>query len=236
MKYGICFAGAVAILAFGLIVQTASGGDKQLSGKYLIYAADKQIQTDAYQVSPDGVSLDIIKSAGSDDVRKIEISTNAKNPLSDYYRESVNGVQKSSAAVEKDYIWFYEGEAKMGALAIEPDIRFFDPTAFANFTMLMRKFLADGNTSEAISVVVPALQDYCEIELQRHGSDAMTAGEKSFTAAHYRMTLGKREVVNFWVDGERIIGIHMASKGVIAVDEAYPNLLKEVKQAMGKSS
>lgn len=218
------------------IAQNASDRTGRITGSYQIYTPEKQIQTDEYEVVVGVKAVDKLKMTGSKDEQKIEIGTNQKNPAANYYEKFLNGASEQRAAIEKDYIWFYERDAKVGALTIDPYLTFFDPTAYAGYTVIMKAYDVAKGGNQSFSVIVPGLQDYCVVEVERHGSDAMTVNGKVFTALHYHFILGKREAVNIWVDQERIIAMQLTVKGLYVVDASYPDLLKEVKRVVTKSS
>jgi len=235
MKWNVlCFA-LLATMTTTAFAQSGAGFPKHMSGVYNIYAAEKRIQTDDYEVSGIEKAVDVLKMLDAKIVQRIEITVNKQNPAASSYGKTLDGIPDLHASVEKDYIWFYEKEAKVGALTIDPYLMFFDPTAYAGYTILVRSYNAAKGGSQTFPVIIPALQDYCEIEIERHGSDAFTVNAKPVTAAHYRMTLGKRETVNLWVDADRVIAIQLSVKGMTIVDAGYPDLLKEVRRVMSKS-
>jgi hypothetical protein len=230
----LCFALSVAVTATGL-AQSGAGAPKHISGVYHIYSGEKRIQTDSYEVNGTERAVDVLKTPDDQSEQRIETALTMKGPDVIPYQKTLNGAPTMHASLDKDYIWFYEGEAKVGALTIDPYLMFFDPAAYAAYTILARSYNAAKGGSQKFPVIVPALQDYSEVEIERHGSDAFSINAKSLTAAHYRMIVGKRETVNLWVDADRVIAIQLSVKGLTIVDAAYPDLLKEVRRVMSRS-
>jgi len=231
-RHVLCLALLAAVTATGF---AQSGGSRRIEGVYHIYTAEKRIQTDEYEVSGTEKAVDVLTTLDDKSEQRIETALTRRDAEAIPYQKRLNGFPAMRASLEKDYIWFYEGEAKVGALTIDPYLMFFDPAAYAAYTILVRSYNAPKGGSQKFPVIVPALQDYCEIELERHGSDAFTLSEKSVSAAHYKMTIGKREAVNLWADGDRVIAIHLSAKGLTVVDTAYPELLREVRRTMSRS-
>lgn len=223
----------VVILCGAALLPQVADSQQRLTGSYLVYAAEKQIQTDKYEISPGENVTDDFKIQGTDEHRRIE--TGLKSGIGGYYQKILNGVPEMRASVDKDLISFYEHEAMVGALPVEQYVMFFDPTAYGHYGALLKYYDAAAGGKQLFTVVVPALQDYCQVEVERHGSDVMNTNGKSLNAAHYRMVLGKKESANVWTDQRRVIALHLPTKGLFVVDASYTDMLKEIKRVVSKS-
>ena len=235
MKSFTQLVGMFCLAVLSLVVTTSVRGQEKISASYSIYVKDAVIQTDKYEISPGKSYADEIKgvAAGETDAR-FELKLENSRFLS--LEKTVNGIIESSIKYNNNVFAFYEKTAMVGALPDEGSSPVFESSAYSHFAFLVSIYDQAKGGKQSFSVVIPALQDFINIEIERHGTDPFKIGEQNLTATHYRMAIGKkRETANLWVDNNKVIAIYLASNNRFVIDNGYPQLYDRVKQVINRA-
>jgi hypothetical protein len=111
-----------------------------------------------------------------------------------------------------------------------------EPNAYGEYAFLLARYNTAKGGEQTFRVLVPSQQRIVSVSVERHGSDRFQCGEVVIDAMHFKVTLEKKELVHVWSlrDG-KVIALHIPSKGLCIVDEAYENLHSNVRAlAYGK--
>ncbi|MFI5253619.1 MAG: hypothetical protein ACHQQQ_14450 [Bacteroidota bacterium] len=210
-------------------------GQEKITGVYSVFAKDKVIQTDSYEITPGKTYIDDMKGiAGGESDRRYEMTLD--NNKFQSMEKKVAGIVVSSIKYSAKMFSFYDNDAMSGMLADETNPPVFEAAAFSHYALLVDLYQKTGDGKQTVSVVIPALQDLINVEIERHGSDAFNIGEQSLTATHYRFAIGKkRETVNLWTDNHKVIAIYLASNDRFVVDNSYPNLYESIKKVINRA-
>jgi len=227
----------IAVIAICILslAATAVKGQEKNSGSYSIYTKENIIQTDTFEIIPGTSYVDEIKgvSAGETD-RRFELLL--ENGRFQSLEKKVNGIVETSVKLEKGVFSFYEKTAMVAAVPDENNSPVFEAAAYSNYALLANFYDRRKGGKQTLAVMIPALQDLINVEMEQHGTDGFTVGEQTLTATHYRMAVGKkRETVNLWVENNRVIAIYTASNNRFIIDNAFPQLYDRVKQVINKA-
>ncbi len=225
-----------AIAAVLLVLPPGSPQERpEVKGTFIVYAADKRIETDRYEIIPGSRVVDEITIEATGGERKIE--TRIVNGSSVSYTQTLNGKPEYSAVLENGVITFREGEAEamVGALPVEGRVTMFEPTAFAEMALVFDRYDAGRDGKQVVESVIPSLQDLIRVEVERHGTDAVTAGGSPAELVHHRVAIGKREVINVWSRHGRVAGMYFASKGMYVIDGENPQMREQIRKLVNKA-
>ena len=212
------------------LAQSPRQEQETITGRYHIYAAGKHIETDEFRIVQGKRGMDEIKSIAGD--RKLEIEVTYENGKLQSYQQTLNGLPGLRATVSSNLISFYENEAMTGALTIGKEMYIFEPTVSSHYWFLLHGYDKISGGKQSIEVVWPSQQDFIKLEIERHGSDGLKCGERKIDAVHYRIAIGRRDQANVWVDGYRIIAIHLVSKNLCMVDAGYEQLHQQIASVL----
>lgn len=224
--------GATMLLGALIVGQGSAQEKKTIRGTYVVYAGDKRTQTDAYEIASGMRVVDEIKNVATGEERTIELKMTGGAAVS--YNQTLNGKPDLNAVVEGNVISFRQAEAMIGAVPFEEKAFIFDPAAFAEYSLLVQRYDQAKGGKQAFDVVVPSLQDMVRVELERHGGDKISVAGSSTEAAHYRVAIGKKETANLWSVQGRVVGLYLASKGLLAIDGEDVQLKDQIKRLVNK--
>jgi hypothetical protein len=229
-----CFE-VIGVLCACLVISSAVSGQEKFKGNYLIYSGDRLTDNDEYEVVTGREYNDDIRSVSGDRKEQEHELVYGEGQFQ-YYRYTLNGASDVRVTAEKDILTFYDSTAMVGALPIAGPVIVGDPAVYTHYAMLLGVYDEQKGGKQALDVVVPSLQDFIPIEIERHGSDGIKLSDRNIEAVHYRIVLGKKkDVVNAWVDGKHVIGLYFVSKNRYVVDAGYDNLYERIKQIVNRA-
>ena len=228
----IFFAACVcSVLSFGITMLRAQ--DK-ISGSYNIYTKDAIVQTDKYEVIPGKSYIDEIKGTAKEDTTQ-RYETKLENNQFLTMTQTASDLIVTSIKFNNNVYSFYEKTAMVGALPDENRSPVFEAASYSHFNYLLGLYDPTKGAKQVFSVIIPSLQDFINVEIEKHGTDAFKIGEQTVTANHYRFAIGKkRETVNLWVDNNKVIAVYLASSNKYIIDAGYPQLYERVKQVINR--
>ena len=201
---------------------------------YQVYTADNITQSDKCEYIPGERVTDEITSLASKDQRKMELLERNGSALS--YEQTLNGLPELRVTLDNTLLSFYEHEAMVGALAAEDKLIIFEPTAFGEYRSLLNAYNTSKGGKQRVNVVIPSLQDYVPVDIERHGTDALSLNGVSMDALHYRIAVGKKELGNVWVDQTgSIVGMYLANKELTIVDISYEHFREQIKKIVNRA-
>ena len=221
----------LAITCCGVLASRAQEsvkGARKLVGAYTVYVNDKQVETDAFEVVRWSECTDQ-KTPTDPTQPKRRIEMKYEDGKLHSYTIAADGLPESRLEVQETTVRFFEHEALKGDVDLEEFVLVFEPTVFAHYALLVHAYQNSPGGKQTFNVLIPSQQDFLKIEVERHGSDAIRLGERDLTLAHYKVAIGRRESVNLWMDGDKLIAIHMTNKNLFAVDAGYDNLFTQIK-------
>ena len=221
---------AILILLAGLATAAAQ---EKVSGTYAVYSNGSIVATDDYTSIAGKRYSDEIRA----DTQKISIDLRYEDGVLDRFERLVNSMPGSSIKLNKIMLSFYEGTGMVGVLSNEEKFPVFEPSSYAEYAMFpgMLYDQAKGG-KQSTQVVIPSLEDFLPVEIERHGSDPFAVGTTTINGAHYRVALGKKkETVNLWMDGDRMMAAYLAAGNKFIIDTRYDHLYDRVKQLINRA-
>jgi hypothetical protein len=229
-----CVAALLSVMSLAMGT-TMTLSQETLQGQYIVYASNQASEQDDYQIVPGKKYVDDVRMI-PDDNQRSEYELVYRDDAFQYFLEERNGLTKSRVTLENDILTFYDQLAMIGALPVEGNVIVFDPGVYTHYAYLVHTYNQQDGGKQIKDVVVPAMQDFVSVEVERHGSDAVKLPDKAIDAAHYRIVFGKKkELVSVWFDGDRMIGMYFASKNKIVVDNGYNQLYDRLKQIINRA-
>jgi len=235
MKQMICCVAAIMLVMCIVLGSSKVRSQEKISGQYIVYSSNQEIERDEYQIVTGKKYADDVRAVISENERR-EYELVYKDDAFQYYREDLNGVTKYRATMESDILTFYDQLAMIGALPVEGKVTVFEPSVYSHYAQLVHGYNQREAGKQPKDVIVPSMQDFILVEVERHGSDVLKLSNKTIDAAHYRVVFGKKkEAVNLWFDGDKMIGMYFASKNKTVVDDGYEQLYNHLKQIINRA-
>ena len=224
--------GWLAVLALLAGLATTAAQEK-VSGTYTIYRNGSVVASDKYEVTPGREYSDGIKA----DTQKITINLKFDGGTLAGYERQINGLPSGAIKLNKTMLSFYEGTGMVGVLSNEEQFPVFEPSAYAEYAMFSGMLYDQSKGGkQTAKVIIPALQDVLLVEIERHGTDDFSLGTAKVTATHYRIAMGKKkETVNLWMDGDRMMAAYLASGNIYIIETRYDQLIDRVKQLVNRA-
>lgn len=232
MKTFIYF--AIVMVVFLPLIPTLSRGQDAIEGTYFVFRGDQKIETDEFEFVPGKKYRDEIQSTGAQSERKIATMI-CENGSLESYEQTLNGLPAIHASNDQKYFKLYEKEGMVGMFPVEEDILFLDPNIYSQFSFLIQVFEQKKKDKIRLNVCIPQVQDFIYVDIEQHGTDAIPVAGKSITATHYRISIGKKEVVNCWKEGDNILGMYFSSKNVYVTDSKYDQLFESLKRIVNRA-
>ena len=225
---------AASVLAMLFVSTGGVLAQEKFSGTYAVYGKDVIVKTDKYEIEPGKSYIDEIKGTAENDTAQ-RYETILENNKFVSMEQRAGDIIATAIRFKNNVFSFYEKTAMVGALPDENRSPVFDGSVYSHYALLLGLFDQSGGSKQTISVVIPALQDFINVEIEKHGSDVFKLGEQTVTANHYRFAIGKkRETVNLWADSNKVIAVYLASKNTFVIDGGYPGLYDRVKQLINR--
>ncbi len=224
----------LVVVVFLTLTLAQSRGQESIEGTYAIFSGDQKIEADEYEVVPGESYSDDIRSVGAKEERRVAKIIYQNGSL-ESYEQTLNGFPAWRASNDNKFFKLYEKEAMVGMFPVEEAVYFLDPNMYTHYWFLIQVYEQQKKEKLRLNVAVPQMQDFVYVDVERHGSDEISAGTKTITAAHYRVGIGKKEVANCWVHDGRIIGMYLATKNVYVVDASTEKLYEQIKRIVNRA-
>ncbi len=224
----------VVMVVFLTLTSAQSGGQETIEGTYVVFSKDLKVETDEFQVVPGKLYRDDIRSIGATGDRTVGTMEYENGTLVGY-EQTRNGLPAIRASNDKKFFKLYEHDAMVGMFPVEDDVLVLDPNMYSQFAFIIRVFEEKKKEKVRLSVCVPQVSDFLYVDVERRGSDAIPIGKKTVNCIHYRIAVGKKEVVNCWFIGERLLGMYLATKNVYVTDAAYDRIYEHIKKLVNRA-
>ncbi len=234
MKYAVASIIAMVLVTAFTVIRTAAQEPRAFTCTYRVFAGEKEILSDQVEFEPDARGVDLMKAAGTKEERSMEVVY--KDGSARSFDQKLGGLPELRMSREKELVTFYEREAMVGALPVDNHLIVVELTAPGEYPFLLSAYEGKKGGRQSFNVIVPSLQDFVQFEVERHGSDLVAFKGKNIDAVHYRIAVGKREVVNLWAFQGRVIGMFLAAKGIYIVDAGEGTLRDQIKKLVNKAS
>ncbi|TAK54284.1 MAG: hypothetical protein EPO24_13255 [Bacteroidetes bacterium] len=225
---------SVVAIVFLTLTSVQSRGQESIEATYLVFNSDQQIETDEIEVVQGERYSDDIRSVGANQERRVA-RLQYENGTLESYEQTINGFPSARASNDLKFLKLYEKEALVGMFPVEETILFLDPNMYSQYSFIIHVFEKMKKDKARLNVCVPQMQDFVYVDIERHGTDVITVGAKTITASHVRLAIAKKEVVNCWLDGERIIGMYLATKNLFVADAGYEKLYESLKRIINRA-
>lgn len=234
MKYAVSSVIAMVLVTAFMSTVLVAQRTKPFTCTYRMFAGEKLVLADEVNYEPGARASDRMTAAEKKEERTMELVYKDGSAWS--FEQQLNGLPELRMSREKDLVSFYEREAMVGALPADDHLIALEIAAPGEYPFLLQAYDARKGGRQSFDVIVPSLQDFIRMDVEAHGTDAVEIKGRTMEAAHYRIAIGKREVVNLWASQGRVIGMFLATKGVYIVDADEGTLKEQLKKLVNKAS